>query len=134
MKSIILAFFAVIMAIGSATADVSPEAIAGAETVNVDQAAALFDAGAIFVDVRKASDFDAGRVPGAVHLDVKSAFTEATLSAAVAKDQEVVIYCNGHSCMRSSKASAQAVEWGFVKVRYLRDGYPAWEAAGLPVE
>lgn len=134
MKAILFALFAAVATMGPAAAETSPETVPGAQTVTVDQAADLFDAGAIFVDVRKSSDFDAGRIPGAVHLDVKSDFTEDALTAVVGKDQDVVIYCNGHSCLRSSDASAMAVGWGFAKVRYLRDGYPAWDAAGLPVE
>lgn len=118
----------------AALAAVSPDTVNGATTVTVDDAVALFDQGVVFVDVRKDSDYDAGRVPGAVHLDVKAAFTESSLLEHVSKDQPVVIYCNGHACMRSSQASEMAVGWGFQKVHYLRDGYPAWEAAGFPVE
>jgi rhodanese-related sulfurtransferase len=50
------------------------------------------------------------------------------------KDEPIVIYCNGASCMRSSKATAKAVSWGYTKVYYYRDGFPAWKAASLPVE
>ena len=50
------------------------------------------------------------------------------------KDEAVVIYCNGEKCMRSSKACAQAVEWGFTNISYFRDGFPAWKAAGYPTE
>ena len=59
---------------------------------------------------------------------------ENALAAEVKKDEPVVFYCNGHSCMRSSKASAMAVGWGWKKVYYYRDGFPAWKAAGNPVE
>jgi len=112
----------------------SPTMVDGAKTVSAAEAKALFDKGAKFVDVRKDSDWDAGRVPGAVHIELKKKLSEESLSGAVAKDQEVVIYCNGHSCMRSSKASEKAVSWGYSKVYYFRDGFPAWEAAGYPAE
>jgi len=115
-------------------ASVSPVTVDGATTVTVDEAVELFDEGVVFVDVRKDSDFDAGRIPGAIHLDIKSAFTESALSEVVAKDERIVIYCNGESCLRSSEASQMAVGWGFSNIFYLRDGYPAWEAAGFPVE
>ena len=136
MKSV---FLSMILALGAlvaapAAAAVSPVTVPGATTVTVEEAAALFDAGVVFVDVRKPSDYEAGRIPGAVHLDSTSAFTEAALEAVVGKEEKVVIYCNGESCLRSSEASALAVGWGFTQVFYLRDGYPAWDAAGLPVE
>lgn len=115
--------------------DVSPMTVAGATTVTTEEAKALFDNEALFVDVRKDSDWDAGRIPGAVHLDnKKGVFTEASLSAEIGKDEKVVIYCNGEQCPRSAKGSKQAVDWGFTKVYYYRDGMPAWKSAGYPVE
>ena len=120
--------------IAAAAAELSPENIDGATTVTAEAAYDLFNAGVVFVDVRKASDFDAGRVPGAVHLDVSSDLTEESLGAVVAKSDPVVFYCNGHSCLRSSEATVMAIGWGYSEVYYLRDGYPSWEAAGFPIE
>ena len=114
--------------------DLSPETIDGATTVDTAKAKSLFDGGALFVDTRKNSDWDAGRIPDAVHLELKSNFTAASLGGEAAKDEPIVCYCNGHKCMRSSKCSAKAVEWGYSKVYYYRDGFPAWKAAGNPVE
>ena len=65
---------------------------------------------------------------------MKKAFSPESLEAEVKKDEPVVFYCNGHKCLRSSKASALAVSWGWNKVYYYRDGFPAWKAAGNPVE
>ena len=113
---------------------VSPETVKGATTVNAAQAKGMFDKGTVFVDVRSDKDWAAGRIPDAVHLELKKVFNEASLVAVVKKDQDVVFYCNGHSCLRSSEASEQAVGWGFTKVHYFRDGVPAWKDAGYPVE
>ncbi len=115
-------------------AKVSPMEVSGATTVDVVSAKELFDRGVPFVDVRKDTDWEAGRIPGATHIELKKVFSEATLSEVVGKDQEVVFYCNGPKCMRSSKASEKAVAWSFTKVYYFRDGFPGWEAAGNPVE
>lgn len=114
--------------------DVSPKTVDGATTVDTAQARELFDNEALFVDVRKNSDWDAGRIPGAVHLELKKVFSEETLSAEAKKDEQIVIYCNGESCMRSSEGSVKAVGWGFSKIHYYRDGFPAWKAAANPVE
>lgn len=115
-------------------ADESPLTVEGATTVDTAKARELFDAEVAFVDARKDSDWDAGRIPGAIHLDVKRALTEESLAAEVKKDEPVVFYCNGHHCKRSAHASAKAVGWGWKKVYYYRDGFPAWKAAGNPVE
>lgn len=88
----------------------------------------------LFVDTRKNSDWDAGRIPDALHLELKSNFTEDSLSAEVGKSEPLVCYCNGPECKRSSVCSAKAVSWGFKNVYYYRDGYPAWTSAGNPTE
>ncbi len=113
---------------------VSPLEVAGATTVDPAAAKALHDRGVTFVDVRGEDLWKNGHIPGAVNLDWKKTFNEAALSKIVAKDQEVVIYCMGPRCLRSSKASAKAVGWGYEKIYYLRDGVPGWKAAGYAVE
>ena len=112
----------------------SPLQVDGATTIDTTKARSMFEQEAVFVDVRKDSDFEAGRIPGAVHIELKKRFNEQSLSEEVQKDEAVVFYCNGHSCMRSSDATRLAVGWGFSKVHYYRDGFPAWKAAGNPVE
>lgn len=114
--------------------EVSPTEVEGALTIDVHKAKALFDEGLLFVDTRKDSDWEAGRIPDAEHLELKSVFSEASLLEIASKDQPLVFYCNGEHCMRSSKACVKAVSWGFKNVYYFRDGFPAWKAAGYPVE
>lgn len=118
----------------SPAAEVSPESVDGATSVDAGAAKSLFDQGILFVDVRKDSDWDAGRIPGAEHLELKKVFAESSLGELVGKEEAVVIYCNGPKCLRSSEASARAVSWGFRKVYYFRGGYPEWVAAGYPIE
>ena len=112
----------------------SPQTVDGATTIDAAKAKALFDDGALFVDVRKDKDWAAGRIPDAEHLDVKSKYTEESLGQHAKKDERVVLYCNGASCMRSSNASKMAVDWGYKNVYYFRLGFPAWKAAGYPAE
>jgi len=106
----------------------------GATTVDTVKAKALFDDGALFVDVRSDKDWNAGRIPDAVHIELKKVYSEETLVAEGAKDEAIVIYCNGEKCLRSSAASEKAVSWGFSKIYYYRDGLPAWKKAGYPSE
>jgi len=117
-----------------AAAKESPLSVDGATTIDTAKARQLFEQDTAFVDTRKDSDWDAGRIPGAIHLDVKKVLSPETLAEEVAKDEAVVFYCNGHNCLRSSKAAKLAVSWGWSKVYYYRDGFPAWKAAGNPVE
>jgi rhodanese-related sulfurtransferase len=110
----------------------SPTEVEGATTVDVATAKDLFDRGVPFVDVRSSNNFDSGHVPGAVHLS--TAFDESELTQVASKDQEVLIYCDGPFCRRSSAACKRAVSWGWKEVYYFRDGYPGWKAAGYPSE
>lgn len=116
-------------------ADLAPAKVVGASTIGTVTAKMLFDKGFIFIDVRRAEDFNSGHIPGARHLAINSEkFTEENLSAIVKKDQAVVFYCNGLNCKGSSIASEKAVAWGWSKVLYYREGWPQWKEAGLAVE
>ncbi len=118
----------------TADAQESSLTVEGATTISADMAKALHDRGVPFVDVRTKDLFEAAHIPGATHLELFSTFDEPNLLKAAAKDKEVVIYCAGPGCKRSSKACTKAVSWGFEKVYYFRGGFPAWRAAGLPTD
>ncbi len=119
---------------GSAVHAVSPTEVEGATTVDATKAKQLFDQGVPFVDVRSANSYNDGYIPGAVHLNWAGGFSKAKLAKVAKKKREVVIYCDGYRCNRSSYACKKAVSWGYKKVYYFRDGYPGWKAAGYPVE
>lgn len=121
-------------AVASELVDATPTSVPGATTVDVDAAKQLFDEEAAFIDLRKENVWNGGRVPGAIWLDFKKGFNKEALASEVGTDEKVVFYCSGVRCPRSSKASAKAVAWGYGKVYYFRDGFPAWKNAGYPVE
>ena len=52
----------------------------------------------------------------------------------VGLDEDVVFYCSGVRCPRSSAGATRAVAWGYKKIYYFREGFPAWKNAGYPVE
>ncbi len=108
--------------------------VAGATTIDLQQAKALHDRGVKFVDVRAAKGFASGHVPGAFNLDVATELSRDSLSRIVGKDEEFVLSCHGKTCPDSAYASAKAVLWGFKRVYYFAAGFPAWEEAGYPVE
>ncbi|HID00736.1 MAG TPA: rhodanese-like domain-containing protein [Piscirickettsiaceae bacterium] len=112
----------------------SPEQVPGAVTVSTEHAKRLFVQGVKFVDIRSYSDWDAGRIPLAYHIELKKEFTPERLASVVDKHEPVVFYCNSLACHRSAKASKKAVLWGYKKVYYYREGYPAWKKAMNPIE
>lgn len=114
----------------------APLAVSGAKSIATKEAKALFDKGALFIDPRRESDWENGRIPDAEHLELSSTFNETTLLKVTDnnKAMPIVFYCNGPKCKRSAQCSELALQWGFTNVFYYRDGFPAWQAAGYPVE
>jgi len=119
-----------------AQAATSPMTVAGATTVNAAEAKQLWEGGAVFLDSRKTTDWEAGHIPEAVHLDRKNPaiYNSDSLNDLAEKDEAIVSYCNGERCLRSSKTAEDLVKLGFQKVYYFRDGFPAWNDAGYPIE
>jgi rhodanese-related sulfurtransferase len=107
-----------VVSLAQAEDKVSPENVTGVTTVDGAKAKVQLDKGVKFIDTRNGKDWDAGRIPGSVHLELHKVFNEASLGKVLKKDQEVVFYCNGVSCLRSSEAAAQAVRWGYKKDYY----------------
>lgn len=113
----------------------SPENVDGAQTVSAEQAKKLWLQGAFFIDTRKNSDWEAGRVPGAKHVNIKKPeFNAGTFLQFMNLDDPVVSYCNAEKCHRAANGAKKLVSFGFTKVYYYRDGFPSWKNAGYPYE
>ncbi|HEY9531333.1 MAG TPA: metalloregulator ArsR/SmtB family transcription factor [Burkholderiales bacterium] len=82
------------------------------------------------LDVRPPEEYAAGHLPGAINVPVDK--LESYLSK-LPKRKEVVAYCRGPYCLMSFDAVETLRKRGW-KARRLRDGFPEWRAAGLPVE
>ncbi len=111
----------------SAPVDLMPTAIEV-----TDLAGRLESGEAPFIlDVRSAAEFEAGHVPGAVHIphtEVASRIGEL----AADRSDEIVVYCR--SGRRAGIAQAVLRDAGFSSVRDLSGHFLAWSDAGLPVE
>lgn len=127
-----------------------PESVPGVKITSHDKLKSMIDTKKIGVDFhvfdsRKSSDYEAGRISGAVHMPVpgRPNLEDAEVQKAIDKmkgklplDKKVLIvfYCNGHRCWRSPKAAKAAVKMGYENVGWLRDGFPEWQKKGYPVE
>lgn len=138
MKHRLLSLFAILMLLPfsnvNAAKKVSPENVSGATTVSTAEAKKLFDKGAIFLDVRSNRDWEAGRIPGSKHLELKKVYSQETLAEIAKPEDKLVIYCNSTGCTRSSKACKKAVEWNYKNVYYYRLGFPDWQSHGYAIE
>ncbi|GMT42267.1 MAG: hypothetical protein IEMM0002_0678 [bacterium] len=127
-----------------------PKTVTGVKIISHDKLKSMLETkklGSDFFiyDSRKASDYEAGRISGAVHLPVpgkpdlgatetKKAVDKMSGKLPSDKSKMIVFYCNGLRCWRSPKASKAAVSMGYSNVGWLRDGFPEWQKKGYPVE
>lgn len=83
----------------------------------------------VVIDVRQASEYEAGHVPGALHLhagDLPNRLSE------LPRDRPVATICA--SGYRSSVAAGLLRQAGFRDISVVCGGLPDWRAAGYPVE
>jgi rhodanese-related sulfurtransferase len=85
----------------------------------------------VLVDVREDREWDAGHLPGAIHLG--KGIIERDVEVALPDlDAEIVLYCGGG--FRSVLAADNLQRMGYTRVSSMDGGYRGWEGAGLPVE
>lgn len=85
---------------------------------------------AMVLDVRHPEEFMAGHIPGAVNIPLEEI---ETLLDEIPADREIIAYCRGPYCALASNAVALLKKHN-MQVRRLRDGFPQWKLAGMPVE
>src|SRR6187402_2275614 len=80
------------------------------------------------IDVREASEWDQGFVPGATH--VSKSYLEQQIEAAVPdRATPVILYCAGG--VRSLFAAQTMSEMGYTDVASMSGGFQSWKGAGL---
>jgi rhodanese-related sulfurtransferase len=84
----------------------------------------------VILDTRPASEYAAGHITGAISLPVDELNERLRR---LPKGKEYVAYCRGPYCVYSDRA-VEALAKSGRRARRLRDGFPEWKAAGLPVE
>ena len=104
--------------------------------LNLTEAKQDFDRGdAVFIDVRSAFSYEAGHIPGALHLPSHASTAHLReVLASYPADSRVITYCSGGGCQSSSTLAKRLVEESVRdEVYILTGGWPAWQAAGFPV-
>lgn len=90
---------------------------------------AILDSGeAVIVDVREVSEYEAGHIPGAINIPIRTVTQHLDL---IPTDKLVVIYClSGH---RAAMVVSALRMLGYDNVRGFPGGWKAWDAAGEEV-
>ena len=103
----------------------------GIEELTAEELAERLDRGRVVVlDVRPEAEYAAGHIDGARSIPHDRL---ADSLDRLPKSREIVAYCRGPYCVYANDAVRLLQNEGF-KARRLRDGYPEWERAGLPVQ
>lgn len=85
----------------------------------------------LLVDVREDSEWEKGRIAGAIHLG-KGVIERDAEAALPDKSAEIVLYCGGG--FRSALAADNLQRMGYTNVVSMDGGWRAWTGAGGPVE
>jgi molybdopterin/thiamine biosynthesis adenylyltransferase/rhodanese-related sulfurtransferase len=84
---------------------------------------------ATFLDVREQDEYDAGTVPGAIH--IPRGHLESQIESKIPnKDTPVVVYCAGGT--RSAFAAETMNELGYTDVASMSGGFGQWKDQGRP--
>jgi rhodanese-related sulfurtransferase len=83
------------------------------------------------VDVREDREWDAGHLPGAIHLG--KGIIERDIERTIPDlDAEIVLYCGGG--FRSALAADNLRAMGYTRAISMDGGYTGWKQAGYKVE
>lgn len=85
------------------------------------------------LDVRESSEFEAGRLPGAISIPRGILeFRIGEVPEFARKDAPILLYCRTGG--RAALAALALAQIGYTNVVSVTGGIMAWEQAGLPVE
>jgi rhodanese-related sulfurtransferase/DNA-binding transcriptional ArsR family regulator len=84
----------------------------------------------VVLDTRPPSEYAAGHIAGAISVPVDDLQRQLRQ---LPKTKEYVAYCRGPYCVYADRA-VEILRSNGRQARRLREGFPEWRAAGLPVE
>lgn len=109
-------------------ADLLGEARAQIREVSAQEVDAIPVGATTVVDVREASEWEQGHLPGATHIS-KSYIEGQIEGLAPDRDQPLVLYCAAG--VRSLFAAQTLAEMGYTNVASMRGGFQSWKGAGF---
>ncbi len=98
------------------------------QTITASEAILLIgsDPTLTIIDVRRADEYAAGHIPGAVNIDISSSFADE--AGRLDRDGSYLIYCAAG--VRGESALKIMGDLGFTKVYNIGGGISAWQRAG----
>jgi rhodanese-related sulfurtransferase len=128
------------------TPDIAHAKKMGMKPVSLEEAKKMYDQKIIFVDTRTKMKFAEGHIKGAIFSDYVHGKDNKKVDGDLALDKydltdlpkdkstKIVFYCQGAGCWKSFSYARAAEKAGYKNSYWFRDGLPAWQKAGYPVE
>ncbi len=124
--------FSVITFVGGARSAWA-QAMRNVPRISIDELKALMDKkGVLVIDVRDASAFEAGHVPGAINIDYVDMPQRAP--DYVKEARPIVTYCACTNETTAARAALDLIQAGVKDVKALTGGWNDWIRRGEPVE
>ncbi len=118
-------------------ADFPPHPDKPSAEISPDQAIALWQLKAIFMDARRSDAYRQGHIAGARSFPVWESDIDARVAAFYEEghpgDAPIVAYCTGGACEDSHMLAQKLWGVGFNNVLVYTEGFPDWARRGLPV-
>ncbi len=87
----------------------------------------------VIIDSRKKTEYQKGHIEGAINMLNTQLKPEDLERVSPDKSTEILFYCNGTRCLRSSDSIKKAKSWGYNKLIWFRGGWKEWTDKRLPV-
>ena len=112
----------------------APENIQGVRIVSAEEVIDLILAkpDLIVIDSRKKTEYQKGHIEGAINILNTRLKREDLESISPDKTSEILFYCNGTRCLRSTDSIKKAKSWGYSKLIWFRGGWKEWTEKRLP--
>ena len=113
----------------------APETIQNVTIVSAEETIEMILASPdlVVIDSRKKTEYQKGHIEGAINIlntNLKQADLE---NISPDKSKEILFYCNGTRCLRSTDSIKKAKTWGYTNLIWFRGGWKEWTEKRLPV-
>ena len=113
----------------------APDSIPDVTIVSAEEAIEMILANPdlVVIDSRKKTEYQKGHIEGAINILNTRLKREDLERISPDKSSEILFYCNGKRCLRSSDSIKKAKAWGYNKLIWFRGGWKEWTEKRLPV-
>jgi len=87
--------------------------------------------GVVYLDARSAAEHAERRIPGSVHVDIRS-FDANNPPAAIRNAREIIVYGQDPGSATAIALTKRLLNAGYRRVYFMRDGMNGWVARSLP--